>query len=152
MVKPKIKRVSLNKYLNFVWLQLKPWFIGITSFHTSINHPYYKFHLKYIDHPTRNFYDSIKQQREIERRSYQRVMIAGYFNEEETKRDLLKIETYVDILRSISESLLLNISKWKAICISKESFAYKYYRLKTWHTSTTIYSVSKLDFSKDLLW
>lgn len=56
-------------------------------------------------------YDSIKQQREIERRSYQRVMIAGYFNEEETKRDLLKIETYVDILRSRSESLLLNISK-----------------------------------------
>jgi hypothetical protein len=45
-------------------------------------------------------YDSIKQQREIDRRSYQRVMIAGYFNEEETKRDSLNIEAYVDILRS----------------------------------------------------
>ena len=58
-------------------------------------------------------YDSVKQQREIDRRSYQRVMIAGYFNEEETKRDSLNIEAYVDILRSRSETLFLNTSRWK---------------------------------------
>ena len=56
-------------------------------------------------------YDSVKQQREIDRRSYQRVMIAGYFNEEETKRDSLNIEAYVDILRSRSETLFLNTSR-----------------------------------------
>lgn len=43
-------------------------------------------------------YGSIRQLREIDRRSYQRVMVAGYFNEEETKRDSLNIEAYVDIL------------------------------------------------------
>jgi hypothetical protein len=43
-------------------------------------------------------YDSIKQQREIDRRSYLRVVIAGYFNEEETKRDSLNIESYVKII------------------------------------------------------
>lgn len=58
-------------------------------------------------------YDSVKQQREIDRRSYQRVMIAGYFNEEETKRDSLNIEAYVDILRSRWETLFLNTSRWK---------------------------------------
>ena len=62
-------------------------------------------------------YDSVKQQREIDRRSYQRVMIAGYFNEEETKRDSLNIEAYVDILRSRSETLFLNTSRWKPTCI-----------------------------------
>lgn len=36
-------------------------------------------------------YDSIKQQREIDARSYQRVMLAGYFNEEDVKRDLTNI-------------------------------------------------------------
>ena len=32
-------------------------------------------------------YDSIYQIREVERKTTQRVMLAGYFNEEETKRE-----------------------------------------------------------------
>lgn len=40
-------------------------------------------------------YDSIYQSREVDRKTTQRVMLAGYFNEEETKRDGLNIEQYV---------------------------------------------------------
>jgi hypothetical protein len=32
-------------------------------------------------------YDSIYQIREVERKTTQRIMLAGYFNEEETKRE-----------------------------------------------------------------
>lgn len=42
-----------------------------------------------------SLYDSIYQNREVERKTSQRVMLAGYFNEEETKRDSLNIEQYV---------------------------------------------------------
>ena len=40
-------------------------------------------------------YDSIRQNREVEHRSYQRIMLAGYFNEEEVKRDSINLEHYV---------------------------------------------------------
>lgn len=40
-------------------------------------------------------YDSIYQLREVDRKTTQRVMLAGYFNEEEVKRDSLSIEQYV---------------------------------------------------------
>lgn len=36
-------------------------------------------------------YDSIYQIREVDRKTIQRVMVAGYFNEEETKRDSVNI-------------------------------------------------------------
>ena len=42
-------------------------------------------------------YDSIYQMREVERKTIQRVMTAGYFNEEEVKRDSVNIEQYVAI-------------------------------------------------------
>jgi hypothetical protein len=40
-------------------------------------------------------YESIHQQREVERRIYQRVMLTGYFNEEEVKRENINLEQYV---------------------------------------------------------
>ena len=42
-----------------------------------------------------NLYHSVKQQREIERKVFQRVFLSGYFNEEEVKRDNLNTEQYV---------------------------------------------------------
>lgn len=36
-------------------------------------------------------YDSVHQLREVDRRTVQRIMLAGYFNEEEVKRDSLNI-------------------------------------------------------------
>jgi hypothetical protein len=42
-------------------------------------------------------YDSIYQNREVERKTLQRVMVAGYFNEEETKRDAVNVEQYVSL-------------------------------------------------------
>ena len=56
-----------------------------------IDHIDYKLHLNIQMAHKDTLYDSIKQQREIDARSYQRVMLAGYFNEEDVKRDLTNI-------------------------------------------------------------
>jgi hypothetical protein len=47
---------------------------------SAIDHIDYKFHLNYRMTQKDTLYDSIKQQREIDGRSYQRIMLAGYFN------------------------------------------------------------------------
>lgn len=65
---------------------------------SAIDHIDYKFHLNYRMAQKDTLYDSIKQQREIDGRSYQRIMLAGYFNQEEIKRDSTNIEVYVDIV------------------------------------------------------
>ena len=36
-------------------------------------------------------YEAVKRQREEERVSYQRVMLTGYFNEEEVKRESINV-------------------------------------------------------------
>ena len=41
------------------------------------------------------FYDHIQQMREVERKTTQRVMVAGYFNEEEVKNTEKDLEQYV---------------------------------------------------------
>ena len=38
-----------------------------------------------------SLYNSVYEQREVSRKTYQRVFISGYFNEEDIKRDNLNI-------------------------------------------------------------